>query len=573
MICISLDFIKKNKKQILFFAAMCILILMRMIFLDRDLPPTGVINYQPIDEGAYSYLALNKINYGLINPDFSFSSLQQYTPPYSRLNLIGNLFSYIGMVIFGKTYMGMRIGSVVCVMIVFIFIYKILVLLDLSLKEKKWIHIGLFLYFACEFTFLVASRVNETSIYRMLLLVIAFYCFIKYEKNEKKRFFLSAFMCTFSCLCIYITNIFLVIAFYVMIGIYILLDHSKYKVFIYALIGSLAAFLIVELYLRIFWHTGIIENTLKTFTSFHTKNSYTSSNTVWDIIKTTCEFCSNNFVFYNLPFIYLLIIKLPKLIKDIIKKKDINMLFIILTISAFYCQTLFTTDFIRRKFIIIAPLIIILFFRSLQVSSEGKTKLNDKIYTFFGLIFCICILLYRIYIVNDGSRLDFETMDKTFLVSFHIAALLLLFLYTIFKGLNKKIYFAVFCIVMTTNIYMDLKFIYLNPTYSEKEIMEQLGEMNLQPKYVVGTYMLGYSLYNDYVPILNNAEKMKEILSQHTEFYYLDYASDDIVDLSTYLEQFMDGTDYKLVEVRRFERDFQRYGHKRPIAIYKVERK
>ena len=113
----------------------------------------------------------------------------------------------------------------------------------------------------------------------------------------------------------------------------------------------------------------------------------------------------------------------------------------------------------------------------------------------------------------------------------------------------------------------------MNPTYSEKQIMIDLEEMDLKPKYIVGTYMLGYSLYNEYIPILNTSEQMKNILVNNPEFYYLDYATDDIVNLENYLNSFMEGTNYKLVEIKRFSREFQRYGHKRSIGIYKVEKK
>ena len=60
----------KNKKN----AWICILlfflfIISRLLFLDEDLPPWGIINYQPIDEGSYAILALNQYNYDAISPD------------------------------------------------------------------------------------------------------------------------------------------------------------------------------------------------------------------------------------------------------------------------------------------------------------------------------------------------------------------------------------------------------------------------------------------------------------------------------------------------------------------------
>jgi hypothetical protein len=40
-------------------------------------------------------------------------------------------------------------------------------------------------------------------------------------------------------------------------------------------------------------------------------------------------------------------------------------------------------------------------------------------------------------------------------------------------------------------------------------------------------YMRGYTLYNNYIPIINSYEEMKKELIENPEYYYLDYAIED----------------------------------------------
>ena len=143
----------------------------RILFLDSDVPYWGIINYQPIDEGAYSYLALNKINYGVINPDIKFPEVNQYTGEHVRTNFIGNLFSYLGVKCFGDNYYGLRMGSIFCMLINLFLIYYIFLQLHKKYHSNDKVNLNpvfFLFYILFEFTFFVASRINETFIYRML---------------------------------------------------------------------------------------------------------------------------------------------------------------------------------------------------------------------------------------------------------------------------------------------------------------------------------------------------------------------------------------------------------------------
>ena len=90
----------------------------RLLFLDSDLPPWGIINYQPVDEGTYSMMALNLYNYGDITPEIFNGDIEYITSPHIRINVIGNALIYMCLKLFGDNYWGLRVSSVICGLII-----------------------------------------------------------------------------------------------------------------------------------------------------------------------------------------------------------------------------------------------------------------------------------------------------------------------------------------------------------------------------------------------------------------------------------------------------------------------
>ena len=115
--------------------------------------------------------------------------------------------------------------------------------------------------------------------------------------------------------------------------------------------------------------------------------------------------------------------------------------------------------------------------------------------------------------------------------------------------------------------------IYQHPTFSEKHIMEELDNLKLENKHIVGTYALGYTLYNKYIPVLNSYEGMKNILIKHPEYYYFDYSIKNNEGVQKHIEGILKNTDYYLKEIHTFSREFQTFGEKRKMALYKVEKR
>ncbi len=118
---------------------------------------------------------------------------------------------------------------------------------------------------------------------------------------------------------------------------------------------------------------------------------------------------------------------------------------------------------------------------------------------------------------------------------------------------------------------MNTNYIYTNLTYRDKEIMSELNNMNLEPKYIVGQYMESFCLYNDYIPVVNYQDEMKEMLLENKELYYFDYSDNWSPGMTDYIENFLWTPNYHLVKYKEFERSIKTLGINRNVALYKVE--
>lgn len=72
----------QNWKKLKIFILLVLLFLLRFLKLDIDLPPWGIVNYQPMDEGQYATMALNEYNYGILRLDFVHNTTKFVTFPH-----------------------------------------------------------------------------------------------------------------------------------------------------------------------------------------------------------------------------------------------------------------------------------------------------------------------------------------------------------------------------------------------------------------------------------------------------------------------------------------------------------
>lgn len=581
---------KDNFAELIFVISFVTFYMLRVIALDADLPSYGKTGFQQVDEGSYSYLALNKINYGVINPDNIIEEVEQYTAPHLRTNFLGNLFTFAGLKILGDNYYGLRVGSVLCMFLNFVALYCLLGIIDKRyMIGKAYIKWGVMFFMLFDFMLTVASRVVEPSVYRMFALEIILIMYFIMDDNRLVKPFLLGLVSVFSVFGIYITNLFIVLA---CITTLIFATYKKgIKKLIVSLglygVGGCISLLACNLYYSIFWETNIIRNTWQAIRNFSVYEEYQSVSSVKKLIKIVLNFCGNNFNIYDMGLWMVFLFCIPIVIMVLIKKKDDKLFFCFALYSIFFFQTLYSEDFIQRKYFIIIPVeICIIYIVFGIVKQYGKemlcsTRVKNFMLVYYNIcaLFSILILIYRMTWISDGSILDFSKFDRVLILGWGIVCILVMLNIGILWILNltgnlfaKKLYFYIICGagLILVNIYMNARYVYTNHTYGDRNTMIAINDMEMESKYIIGSYFLGFSLYNDKIPVVNYYEEMKNMLVEEPALYYFDYSTNFVSE--DYIKGILTDTKYELVMYKEFKRDTQTLGTVRNVALYEVKK-
>lgn len=590
----------ENRKLIIAaFIVITSIFFLRVIHLDQDLPPWGIVNYQPIDEGSYSILALNMINHGSVNVHVNIPNLSVYTPPHVRVNVIGNLISYISMRTLGDNYYGFRLPSILCSIGIMIFVFLSFREVNIYYKKKssdnKLLVFILLLFMVTDFTFLVASRVVEPSIVRAFMNLIIFYIFIKLKSHNKLRYFIVGLLCTLSVFSVYITNIFI----FFPVGLILLFElftkgWKKFGQYSgYILIGILAGLCLTEPYYRIIWGTSSIGNLLSAVRDFSNVPAYATNTAIKGIIKNIVSLFSANIFLYNPSFLCIsIVVTVFNLYYGIKQKSEIS-IFIVGIIIGIFLQTLYSNDYIIRKLIVIYPILILNIFifvnstcefiKIKMIEGRDTTTLLAKIIsiTLITAAFIISLLsvIYRLKIIKDGTILDFQHIDKILIVLLGIGPMFIITILSITCVMRKysknnwhlaKGIVVVFILSFSLSIYMSFKYVYLNPTYTEKQVMISLGQV-ANSEYVLGEYENGFSLYNTIKPVLNTYENLGKYLEEDGVYYYFDYYFDPTQGSNKeYFNNIVfNDSKYTVYPVKVFKRSFKTFGVSRSVALYK----
>lgn len=96
------------------------------------------------------------------------------------------------------------------------------------------------------------------------------------------------------------------------------------------------------------------------------------------ILKGLIKYFSANYLLYNTPVLALFAISLPIVIYALLNKKDINILFLLVTVFSFLMQTMISEDYIFRKLIVLYPYFIFLIFLAYFYRKEFLENIKAK---------------------------------------------------------------------------------------------------------------------------------------------------------------------------------------------------
>lgn len=567
----------QKHSEILFILGLSLIFLVRIYNIDCDLPAWGIINYQPMDEGQYATMAINKYEYGSIRPDIKEMPVDFLTCAHIRTNFLGNLLIYTGMVLFGDNYLGFRISSV----FVGFLNYALFVLILYKLKKKYNISkkglLPMFaILFCTDFVYLVASRVVETTIYRtFFLLLIIFVMLMEHGETYRTiiRYFMAGFLAVTSVFAIYITNIYIVVALFLAV---LVINRKNRKEMMQGLMGFVAgcgcAFVVCEIYYYFVWESSFLANTMQIIADFSGISGYegVTNNQILYILS---SFLATNTNMYNLAVLFMLLLALPCLYKDRDEFITLNFLLIICLLG----QTFITEDYIVRKGSMLYPLFLFLLFAAqafddstTQQKRKKREKISFIIYNIVCILICIYIPLYRIVFIENDTKLDFNLADKWF-IFIQIITLLIILIYKIYSFYNQmsgKRNILIFTLIATVlvNLYFDVRYVYANSSYTEKELMIEVGK-EAEDRFVFGVYSISFTLYNSIKPVVNNNNSLAWQLYEHRGdgSFYLDYCD------YNFDRDRLQAYGIEIKEKETYPRNFSTFSIKRNVSLYTFE--
>ena len=578
---------KRNWKIILFYLAITLVYFSRAFFLESDLPPWGLVAYQPIDEGTYANLALNLINFGSIDPnDYYAGQYEFFMQPHVICNVVGNAFVALSLFCLGDNYYGLRMGVVIMG-------YLILILFCLTIRElrktygaktqgAKTMAALLIIALVVSFVFFNATKAVEPSIARLLLVQLIVYCLVKVRISIQLRGFFVGFFTFISIFFVYVTDLFIgipVIAY--VIFIFATQGKRSGGLFVlFGLIGAAIAFILATIYYWYCWDTAPISNAINSVLIFESSSQSAGAYTIGltNLIKNIRAFVASNVFFYLLPLAGIVLACFAPLLKQAFKTEGGPLLAIFMTILGFFAQTMVSDDFVLRKAVVILPTLLLLFYCCylwLAGPSKKQWGVGRKAIIFASSLLACAAMAYvtyfRLFQANSPtfSRLDYTSFDIVLLLINCALAIVVVLVFAISILVNKRkaaarslIASVVVCVVI--NSCLVLNYNIFDQTYTEKEVMIELGEV-ADGKVIAGEYENGFTLYNNILPLLNDQETLTRYLKENSDLLYFDYSN------AQSFSRDPESLYQHLRETERFERVYQTFGEQRSVSLYEFD--
>lgn len=535
------------RNRAILFILMLSIYWLRIINIDADVTPWGVTAYQPIDEGIYSSMAINLYNLGSVDPAGYYGSGVALTNAQDIVTVVLNLVTYIGMRLFGDTYLGFRIGSIVVGLVSLVLFARMVGLIfDSSETLGKYTYtaqvVGVIVYLT-SFPYFNATRIVEPSLYRMLFAIILVCCYVDRKLPWPLRSFLAGFITIFSIFFVYNTNTFfgILVLGYLLYLIVTKRAREAKTYLLHGVVGALSAYLFALVYYA-FWGTTPLANLIAAIgifggsTNFGYGNNYTITLSL-TLFVNAVDFISSNVELYQIPLLALFISLLPTFKQ--MKSAEVSepVVCLLLMVLGLFLQTLLVPDYIVRKEIIISPFLLTLLLIELAVLLS--TKMNDKqrlVYLLFcllGILFAFAVPVYRLHIAHDAvvTNADFSLKDKMmFMFSCGVTIVMSIMIGMAILGAKYSCAFSAIATLFVVSIGMNVLFItkynVMHQTYTDRDAMVEIGEIT-NGKVVAGDYFYGYTLYNDALPLKNDRNALLPYFGSHEDAYFFDYAGAD----------------------------------------------
>lgn len=542
----------KYLSPLIFIVLLTIFIFSRSMYLDRDLPPNGISSYITMDELYYTIPAFNLFHQGEVI-DNTVPLLDTYSSKDMQpVNILENLFTYVSLIIFGNNYYGLRFASTIAALISFILIYLVLRRI-LNNGSTRINHVLYFVmvYLLFDFAFLMAGRVAEPTIFRMMAMLAVIYiaslsCFSG-TLESIYRSMLLGFISMATVLFVYLYNVFIFVAMLATVIVWAKKGswNNVAKQTAAFLLGAIFCIFSYQWYIDVSYSSSIAE-VYQYISPFQVRMGVGAG--VIDSIRlylmNTITILMTNIFRFNIVLLLALLLSLSIFIKRV-KKEQANFEVLIFNLLLFLVmQSVVINDYPLRKLIMILPLAIIIvaishskwfeFYAKKKANEEGSRIANLYLFA----CFLICMSIWTIYFVSISQSGHFEEVRFSMylnLIVFLIVSFLFLW-YRQGKSVPALCIWICLVLVFLPNIYLGHQYVFSNRTYYYKEAMIKMAQ-HINGEVTIGGCSYGFRLYNESKPVLDSYvswgseedynQLFEQLFEQGVGAYSIAYTNDD----------------------------------------------
>lgn len=487
----------------------------RMLLLDSDQAPWRLVHYSSVDEFHYLMPAFNLFRHG----SWTFQAVP-YAPVYGwPMNIWDNLVGWATLRVWGNTYHGVRMGAVLMGLGVFLAVTATVRAVAKEARQEGilgqrgslLLTLAAMLFMLVDFSMLVVSRVAEPTGGRMLALAVLLLLtarghFLPEDRSSLRPTVLLGLYVGASVMFVYVYNAFIVLAVCLAVLVWAWRDRwrglLRHGIALAAGLGvSIGLYFgLVKLMYGVGvggWYRtwiSIYDGTGRGTSFFPSGPLYTLQSTLFRL---------------NRPLLLLFLLSLAVFVWwAATRRRPLAILSCALMLS-FQLQSLFLADYWGRKFVVVAPLVVVVIavaiawfvpFRSWVMARRGRMVLVAVWLVVAGCLFLAAtsnLDSKEIWYVTPLASIRWSTRGLALL----IAGL-------VFASFSSRRWPAVIAgllvlaAVLVPSAWADRQFVYGHPTYKYRDAMIEIGK-DVNGKVTAGFWSPAMQLYNSSDPQLS----------------------------------------------------------------------
>jgi hypothetical protein len=482
-------------------------VVVRSIFLDRDLPPYAISQLQPIDEFFYTIPAFNLFHYG----SMTYQVVPYIASDGSPLNYLQNLMTWLTLMAFGNNYYGLRMASVLAALGVFLLLFVVLrrqapISATRNIGGSWPTTMGLLWmgYLLFDFAFAVSARVNEPTIFRMFAMValIAVATLWPRERSGLARPFALGWLATAAFVFVYVYNAFLVPA--ILLTVLVdglaggrwqaikeagaaaagcLLAVATYAVVVYVTYGQ-SLVQVYRLYVSPLGH-NVVPHDLSTF------------------IAHFYAIAGTNMFRFNVPLLVVFLAAIPVFAHRTWSERSSTGLLVGSLLFFLILQSEFAIDYPLKKLVMMSPLVVIVVAMALGWIGPivADVRKAPALLIPLGLYVAgAAWVVFKVYTKTAGARVGYLADLNVLGLIVLSGALMVAVLAR--GGRQRALVTTVIAMLALPGAFLQGQQLFMNPTYRYRDAMIAAAPI-INGHTTAGSISIGFRLYNSSVPVLN----------------------------------------------------------------------